>query len=317
MYHRIAELRADPWELTVSLENFESQIKALKNNFSVLPISSLLAQVASKKINKNSVYITFDDGYADNYELAKPILEKYACPATFFIPTHFISKQQSFWWDELENLTLHAPFLPSKLSIDFGDSSGSFDVSGDEVLTYEMQQAHRNWKWNQVPPNKRCMLYLTLSEKLKSLSYNEACQYLEEIKKWANNPYFPTHENTLMSKVQLKALSEHPLFSLGLHTHTHPALVGLSKEDQFNEVVANQQYFEQNKLQTINAIAYPHGSCNEETIEVMQEHQLSAGFTTQEEPVSRDSSPYHLGRYQVKNISGKELNAKLNNWLST
>jgi peptidoglycan/xylan/chitin deacetylase (PgdA/CDA1 family) len=52
----------------------------------------------------NSIAITFDDGYMDNYAVAKPMLEQYKLPATFFITTGQIEYRAPFWWDELAHL---------------------------------------------------------------------------------------------------------------------------------------------------------------------------------------------------------------------
>ncbi|MGB5435100.1 MAG: polysaccharide deacetylase family protein, partial [Maribacter sp.] len=117
MYHRVCNLETDPWQLAVSPKNFESQIKALKKNFNVLPVSDLVEQLTAGKIEPNSIYITFDDAYRDNYLNAKPVLETYDCPATFFIPTSYIGKEQLFWWDELEFIFLHSKTLPTNLTL--------------------------------------------------------------------------------------------------------------------------------------------------------------------------------------------------------
>jgi len=44
------------------------------------------------------VMITFDDGYYNN-TAAIPVLEQFACPATFFIATGHIESGEAFWWD--------------------------------------------------------------------------------------------------------------------------------------------------------------------------------------------------------------------------
>jgi peptidoglycan/xylan/chitin deacetylase (PgdA/CDA1 family) len=47
-----------------------------------------------------SVVITFDDGYSNNAR-ARPVLEEFAVPATFFISTSHVAEQKAFWWDAL------------------------------------------------------------------------------------------------------------------------------------------------------------------------------------------------------------------------
>lgn len=86
MYHRIANPVNDYWQLCVSPENFEQQLQVILKY-------------------RERVSITFDDGYIDNYTTAKPLLEKYKLPATFFIATGGIDSGKEFWWDELQQLT--------------------------------------------------------------------------------------------------------------------------------------------------------------------------------------------------------------------
>ena len=50
--------------------------------------------------------ITFDDGYADNLQVAAPLLAERGLPATFFIVSGTIGSGREFWWDELEGLLL-------------------------------------------------------------------------------------------------------------------------------------------------------------------------------------------------------------------
>jgi len=44
--------------------------------------------------------VTFDDGYADNFIVAAPILERLKIPATFFVTTGFIGSSVPAPWDE-------------------------------------------------------------------------------------------------------------------------------------------------------------------------------------------------------------------------
>ena len=46
---------------------------------------------SGKELKKTSVLVTFDDGYADNYVYAFPILKKYGIKALLFVPTSKIA----------------------------------------------------------------------------------------------------------------------------------------------------------------------------------------------------------------------------------
>src|SRR3989344_4458910 len=104
MYHRVDDKKIDilPYyaNLNVSIKNFEEQMRYLSKNYNVIPLNDIININKNKKI-KNSVIITFDDGYIDNYLYAYPILKKYNLPATIFLPTDFIENKKRYWLNKL------------------------------------------------------------------------------------------------------------------------------------------------------------------------------------------------------------------------
>jgi peptidoglycan/xylan/chitin deacetylase (PgdA/CDA1 family) len=51
---------------------------------------------------ENAMVITFDDGYANNYEFGLPLLEKMGLPFTVFVTTGFLDSGRVLWNDLLE-----------------------------------------------------------------------------------------------------------------------------------------------------------------------------------------------------------------------
>jgi len=76
----------------ISPENFENQIKTLKENgYNSITTQDLFDYLNGKtELPKNPVLITFDDGYLSNYEKAYPILKKYKMHAEIFVITSHI-----------------------------------------------------------------------------------------------------------------------------------------------------------------------------------------------------------------------------------
>jgi peptidoglycan/xylan/chitin deacetylase (PgdA/CDA1 family) len=87
LYHRVNELKNDPYKLAVEQLNFERQISYLSKNYNVIPLSDLYENIRTGNIKKKTLAITFDDGYLDNYTRAYPILKKYKVSASIFIST--------------------------------------------------------------------------------------------------------------------------------------------------------------------------------------------------------------------------------------
>jgi Predicted xylanase/chitin deacetylase len=83
LYHKVIKnLGFDLWWRT-----FDLQIKILKITYKIVSLDEVLDCVINGKCQKNAVAITFDDGYADNYIYAYPILKKHKVKATLFLAT--------------------------------------------------------------------------------------------------------------------------------------------------------------------------------------------------------------------------------------
>ncbi len=313
MYHRIADSTNDPWQLSVSSINFEQQLQILQKKYMLISVNELIDQLNKKSISPNTVCITFDDGYRDNYFAAKPLLEKYKCPATIFISTQYINQQHYFWWDELEAIILGSEKLPLAFSLTINEELFVFKLENDSVLTDEQREKQKTWVWTQKPPTERCELYLMLWERLKPLPYDAQRSVIEKIKCWAAYDKIDK-ENLPMTNQQLKEMADHPLFNIGLHTVTHPALSFHSRQIQFKEIADNEQSLRNDSLKPIKSVAYPYGNYNEATLSVVKEQGLDLAFTTKEETVTNHSDFHRLGRFQVKNWNGEQFESQISKW---
>ena len=315
MYHRVASPEVDPWELSVSAENFEAQMQVLKSTGLVVPVNELLEQTFVKQKLKPAVCITFDDGYTDNYLAAKPVLEKYALPATFFIATGYTDTQELFWWDELDAIFLLQETLPEHISLPIGDENFTFSLGEDARLSAEKKQLHATWMYEQSPPTKRCELYLAIWERLKPLPATEIKTTLTRIRQWAGFNSIPDAGSIPMTRSQVKEMAQHHLFEVGIHTHSHCDLRFSSATRQVAEISTCKEALNRKYGVSADTIAYPYGKYNADTLAVVKEMQLNAAFTTDGNVLIPQSDRYQAGRFQVKNWNGKEFEKQLRNWL--
>jgi len=74
------------------------QLDYLSRHYSFLPLSKLLdCYERHQPIPPNSVVVTFDDGFRDNFTNAYPILQQYHVPATVFLVTGCVSSGDLPW----------------------------------------------------------------------------------------------------------------------------------------------------------------------------------------------------------------------------
>ncbi len=313
MYHRIASPETDPWQLAVTIQNFEAQLQVMKRHYQVIPLNELLDERIGEKTSPIKICITFDDAYVDNYLHAKPLLEKHHCPATFFIPTAYIGHTQPFWWDKLESIVLHSIHLPPSIHIFIQSQVFEFE-SVETFLSDEVKQKHKNWNWLVPPPTKRCEFYLALWERLQPLPCNEIVTVLEEVSHWAGYKQLPDISNLPMNIVQLNEICLQPMFDIGVHTSTHPALAFHSIDIQRTEIANCREYLEKLSGRQMNSMAYPYGNYNEETLSIVKDQGFSTAFTTQPQLLTKSADPHLIGRFQVINQDGNCFKKQLRLW---
>jgi len=110
MYHYISDFPLPSTfpgaSLYVSPRDFDAQMAYLSaNGFSVISLNTLaVAQNQRLSLPPKSVVITFDDGYADFYRFAFPILQKYRHPATVFLISDFVGHPGYLSWENVEEI---------------------------------------------------------------------------------------------------------------------------------------------------------------------------------------------------------------------
>ncbi len=108
MYHSVQPSANPQNRLAVSAESFRRQMRFLKeHNYNVMPLEKLADLIrGEKKIPRNTVAITFDDGYRDFYLYAYPVLREYNIPVVMFIIVNEVGRPQAdrLNWQEIKEM---------------------------------------------------------------------------------------------------------------------------------------------------------------------------------------------------------------------
>ena len=104
-YHQVEQKTGNP--LTLWPDQFEAQMAYLADEgYTTITIDEMMdALEHGTPLPEKPVIITFDDGYADNYEYAYPILKKYGFKATIFLIYDFTNAYPNYLtWEQIDEM---------------------------------------------------------------------------------------------------------------------------------------------------------------------------------------------------------------------
>lgn len=91
-YHRVRPDADDPRSVTP--QRFREHLQLLRTHWRVVSLSEVLQAIeGNKPLPDRAVLLTFDDGYADLYEYALPLLQEFCCPAVVFMLARYVGKR--------------------------------------------------------------------------------------------------------------------------------------------------------------------------------------------------------------------------------
>jgi peptidoglycan/xylan/chitin deacetylase (PgdA/CDA1 family) len=305
VYHRVGERGLDPWRLTIEPEIFAGQMETLAREWSPLSLTDLVEGFNRRRLPERAVAVTFDDGYADNLEVAAPILLEHGIPATLFVAAELIDSGGPLWWDELALLLLERAQLPATLTLSScnGQRWPIPPVSADEL-----RAAVRTQPW-EARPGTRLRVFYEVWLALRALDAPTREAALEEIADWAHAPR--SSGCVLLTWDRLREFAALPGFGLGAHTLTHPALPSCSSEEARGEIAGSAARIRERVGVDVEQFAYPFGAWDQSLARLIAELGFRAAYTTDGTAISWSSPPQALPRVPVESRSPREFGGQL------
>jgi peptidoglycan/xylan/chitin deacetylase (PgdA/CDA1 family) len=272
IFHRVlaAPDLLQPGEPTV--EDFERQMRWVKAWFNVLPLSVAMQKLRANNLPERPLAITFDDGYADNHDLALPVLERIGLSATFFVATRFLDGGRMFNDTVIESLR------------QFGGTVLDLAELGLGVHQTETAEARRR-------------AIRILLPQVKYLDPQRRSVVVERIAHLAG-ARLPA--NLMMTSRQVAALVDRGM-EVGGHTASHPILARLDPQDARREIADGRNALEQIVGRPVSIFAYPNGQPNADytrsTVAVVRELGFDAAVTTSHGTARIGADPYQVPRF--------------------
>ncbi|WP_421918788.1 polysaccharide deacetylase family protein [Marinifilum sp.] len=104
--------------------------------------------------------------------------------------------------------------------------------------------------------------------------------------------------------LELKRLSEHPLFSIGSHTYHHPITIKCSDAELDFEYCESKKTLEEWLDIKIKSFSYPNGDFNQRDIALLKEYEYQMAFTTEPDLDNGRISVYQIPRVSINSNGG-------------
>jgi peptidoglycan/xylan/chitin deacetylase (PgdA/CDA1 family) len=227
IYHRVLAQPDPLFPGEVDARRFAQHLRLLNRWFIVMPLMDAVRLLERDRLPARAACITFDDGYADNAEVALPILVQHGLCATFFIATGFLDGGQ-MWSDRVIDLVRRAPGARLDLS---GSGYGSFDIG-----TLDLRRR-------------------AIGVLIDALNYLVPEQRLEQVERICGRGH---GAGAMMSSRQVLELHRAGM-EIGAHTVNHPILARISDQAARTEILDSKDRLEHVIQCEVPLFAYPSG----------------------------------------------------------
>jgi peptidoglycan/xylan/chitin deacetylase (PgdA/CDA1 family) len=291
LYHRVAALEHDPFELAVSPSLFHDHLEILKSRSRVVSLDEILQARATGSAVLTAV--TFDDGYADNLHAASPLLCAAEVPATFFVSTGSLGHPRGFWWDRLASAIARVE-VPSAALDQLNGITPIGSLASREARTEAALTIAPHLQRMHPVARDQWMAELETSVPVDDGGEAEACAVLDE--------------------AGVRELGAQPLTQLGAHTHSHAMLSQLTREEQLAEITRSVTAIHEITGTRPRFMAYPYGAeehYNSDSCLAAKDAGMSAAFVNHGGPFDPKNRPYVIPRHYVPALSPDAFRTRL------
>jgi peptidoglycan/xylan/chitin deacetylase (PgdA/CDA1 family) len=270
IYHRVLPSPDPMLPSEPDAATFARHMDLLAENFTVLPLRDGVARLRQGSLPARTACITFDDGYANNFTVATPILRERSLPATVFVAPGYLDGGCMF------NDMIFEACRTAPEQVDLGPLGlGELALTDAAARIRAAQHIVDQWK------------YLPREERRK-----RAEQLAAHVGAAPNTGLMMTAQQV----AQLPALG----IEIGAHTLTHPILTRLPVDEARDEIVGSRQRLEEITGQPILSFAYPNGRPHRdyarEHVAIVREAGFELAVSTSWGAATARSDPFQIPR---------------------
>ena len=237
-----------------------------------------LVRVGVSGHSPRRIAVTFDDGWADNFSHAWPILRRRDVPFTIFVTPGFCDRTAFAWWEALEHMIARK----YEIALDLADGPPALHTRNPA----EKANAFRLWA-----------RYLS-----ESVDEDRQREIVRDLAQACHYDIAAHTDESFMSWEEVREIAADPLCTIGAHTMTHPALARLPEERALKEMTDSADRIEREIGTRPVFLAFPYGSraaAGRREALLARHGGFAASFTTVPGAIGRAGSRHGLPRISI------------------
>jgi len=216
----------------LSISDLSNAIESLQPLYRFITIDQAIEQIHAKKIEQESVVLSFDDGFNDNFNYLLPVLKRFNVPAVLYISPSVIGTERSLWFQAIINYF----FSIKEETVSLAISNTQYDLSSSK---------------------KRYEAAFSLMQYLQKNKSPQA--FNDIIEQLAGEQCLPQEADRHLSWSELEALTKEPLITIGAHSQNHFPLGYCSEELSFLEITQSITQLRERLGISVRHFSYPRG----------------------------------------------------------
>ncbi len=250
-YHRVLEgpltgVTTCPLGMVVTPEMFERQLAYAARRYRIVSLAEIAdACEGGRPLPPRACFVTFDDGWRDNYTVAYPILRRMGLPAAVFVTTDFIGTRRAFWFTPLMQCVLRGGGRKLR-----GGDAQDLGFPADVALEMDrlVSQPHPLHPGMVTP----------LVEMLKKYPEPTIERLVEGLAARLGGAGAPGDEPFFLTWDQVRELDRGGM-SVGSHTCSHKILTQIGDEEARRELRLSREKLEAELGRPVASLAFPNG----------------------------------------------------------
>lgn len=236
IFHRVLPEPDPLFPDEVDAARFDELLGWVKSWFNVLPLDEAARRLQDGSLPARAAALSFDDGYADNHDVALPLLRRHGLPCSFFVATSFLDGGRM--WNDTLIESVRRSSLPVL------DLRGLHDGRGEELGQHALGDT----------AGRRAALG-RLIERVKYLQPEPRVACVNAI---AGRAEVTPPNDLMMSSAQVRALRRAGM-QIGAHTVSHPILATLDARQAADEIGRSRDTLQALLGEEVGLFAYPNG----------------------------------------------------------